>query len=63
MCPTLRRSRRTTITDDIPTDPEMFGVSQDEKAPYVVRELGDDLSIIEVLTRETVKIVPVGRAR
>jgi len=29
----------------------------------VVDRLGDNLSIIEVLTRETVKIVPVGRAR
>ena len=42
--------------------PSDAALSADEKTLYVVNGLSDDLSIINVLTRKTVKSVPVGRA-
>ena len=42
--------------------PSDAALSADEKTLYVVNGLSDDLSIIDVLTRKTIRAVPVGRA-
>ena len=42
--------------------PSDAALSADEKTLYVVNALSDDLSIIDVPTRKTMKAVPVGRA-